>query len=98
MSDFRTEFPDYSPSTMPPLPAGFVDTSWHNDACPCWTNEKLHLVVFTDYANAEDRETPEMSRFTVHSINADGDISTTLLETNDWAEALDFLHRYGAVQ
>ena len=30
------EFPDYDLATLPPIPSGWVDSSWHNDICrPC---------------------------------------------------------------
>ena len=41
MKDWRIEFPDFPVEDMPTLPEGWVDASWHNDACPSFVNEKL---------------------------------------------------------
>jgi hypothetical protein len=31
---YRQEFPNFDPATMPEIPTGWEDISWHNDACP----------------------------------------------------------------
>lgn len=31
---WQTEFPDFPPADMPPIPSDWRDSSWHNDTCP----------------------------------------------------------------
>ncbi|KRQ99263.1 hypothetical protein CP49_11745 [Bradyrhizobium valentinum] len=47
------------------IPADFADTSWHNDACPSFTNEALGLTIWIDYAELAMREHPSGERFTL---------------------------------
>ena len=44
---------------------GFIDESWHNDACPKFINEEKHLLVWDDYENVMDREVNAGIRFSV---------------------------------
>lgn len=84
---FRTEFPDFDPATLPAIPAGWTDQSWHNDACPCF-NAGNGKVVFIDYADPTLREWPEGKRFTVQGDPEMVDHNDVLFETDDWAELL----------
>ena len=44
---WRAEFPDYPVDDMPdPLPAGFVDHSWHNDDCPSFSHEATRTLLW----------------------------------------------------
>lgn len=54
---YQTEFPDFKPADMPAIPAGFADSSWHNDACPRFENEQLGLTLWVDYLDPAERET-----------------------------------------
>lgn len=87
---YRTEFPDFDPSTMPAIPAGFVDTSWRQDMSPRFTCPLLGLAVWTDYADPEEREFPGSARFglTFEAMTMDGQLITndvaTLAESDDW--------------
>jgi hypothetical protein len=83
---FRTEFPDYPADAMPAMPAGFVDSSWKNDICPGFRNEKLNLVIYADFPNAADREFPEEPRFTLHSIVENDATGDTIAVSDDWNE------------
>lgn len=90
MSNFRTEFPDFNAADMPAIPAGFVDQSWHNDACPSFRNEERHLTLYIDYANPDQREFPDCVRFSVVREDYDGTDADRahLAETDDWEEVL----------
>jgi hypothetical protein len=81
---YQTEFPDYT-DALPALPAGFVDTSWHNDSCPSFTHDGLKLRIAIDYVDAAKREMGDGPRFYVteegHDYTPDD-----LLATDDWRE------------
>src|SRR5687768_13043239 len=83
---YRTEFPDYPIDAMPPIPEGFVDTSWHNDTCPSFTNAELGLVLFIDYPTEEWRELPGAKRFSLLDKAAldSGAICEPLAYGDDW--------------
>ena len=89
MTSFRTEFPDYPVEDMPTLPQGWVDQSWHNDACPSFISEALGLTLWIDYRKVEDREMIG-SRFLVCAV---GDNSEALLASDDWDEVEAFIAR-----
>lgn len=78
---FQIEFPDFDAATMPAIPAGFEDVSWHNDTCPSFLNETAGLIIFVDFANPSDREFPETVRFTLHTYNEG--IGETIAESDD---------------
>lgn len=66
---FTTEFPDYPAEDMPALPDGWVDTSWHNDACPSFTKGRVKMHI--DYLSRIMRDTPGFPRFTVILLDED---------------------------
>jgi hypothetical protein len=70
---YQTEFPDFDASTMPEIPADFVDCSWHNDTCPSFYNEKLSMYIYVDYADKLLREFKESERFGLAVIGNDND-------------------------
>jgi hypothetical protein len=81
---FRTEFPTFDAASLPAIPADFVDTSWHNDACPSFTNEALNLRVWVDFADPADREFDDARRFGL----CWNDDNYELVLTDDWSEIL----------
>jgi hypothetical protein len=64
MKDWRIEFPGFPVEDMPTLPEGWVDASWHNDACPSFVNEGLKAAIFVDY---RDKSFPSFSTQSVES-------------------------------
>lgn len=52
---YLREFPDFGPLDIA-IPPGFVDTSWHNDACPSWTHEGLGLKLWINFENPDWRD------------------------------------------
>jgi hypothetical protein len=91
---FQTEFPDFPAADMPAIPAGFVDSSWCNDACPTIQSEALRLSIFIDYADPAQRELGEdTDRFLVLQLDAEGSYTgdEPLVATNDWSEVLAFI-------
>lgn len=77
-----TEFPTFPLSSLPPLPTAWEDTSWHNDACPCFTVRE-GVYVYVDFPTKEDREFPESERFTVTD-----DMGEVLYHGDVWEEVL----------
>lgn len=93
----QAEFPRYAVGTLPALPPGFVDTSWHNDACPSFTNEARRIQLFVDYADPVERECgPEARRFSLFTLDEHGD-TEYICNTNDWSEMLALIEQHGAV-
>lgn len=91
---FQTEFPRFHAADMPALPAGFEDTSWHNDACPSIQSKALRLSIYIDYADPKERELGEdTNRFIVLPLDADGCYTgdQPLVATDDWADVEAFL-------
>lgn len=82
-TSYRTEFPDYGELDFT-LPTGFVDRSWHNDACPAWEHDGLRLRIMADYrdqslseVNPSPSDTP-YHRFLVDRLDAEGCIDPDL--------------------
>lgn len=85
------EFPDFDQTTLPAIPAGFEDVSWHNDSCPSFLNEKAGLIIFTDYADPALREFEEGPRFNLNTW--DNGNCDTLRESDDWQDILDAIDK-----
>jgi hypothetical protein len=86
----QKEFPDFPAADMPAMPAhgDFVDTSWHNDACPSIASDALGLRVWIDFADRSVREIEDGPRFIV-ARQDDGVVTgEAILETDDWDEVL----------
>jgi len=84
---YREEFPDFDPATLPTIPAGWADISWHNDACPSF-DTGAGKFVYVDYADATLREWPESKRFIVMLDPEVRDGGDVLLATDDWSAVL----------
>ncbi len=71
------------------LQYGFVDYSWHNDACPCFMY-KEHLRLWCDYKDLADREI-KTERFAVffHDV--------LIHATEDYDDLLGFLQTHKPV-
>jgi hypothetical protein len=96
MADYRKEFPDFAPETMPALPEGWADTSWRNDQCPSFERIVPGTVIrlFINYADVTLREFEDGRRFDawldtpddrrLYSISSD-DLSAVLAWADDVA-------------
>jgi len=87
---YRTEFPDFDPTTLPAIPDGWTDQSWHNDACPSF-NTGRGMVVFIDFARVTRRQIDMGGRFVVAPDPETDDRSDALLVTDDWSAVLLFV-------
>lgn len=83
---YAAAFPTFPTDAMPALPAGFHDASYRNDVCHRYTSDDDRVSIWIDYPNPDDREYCLMCRFRVTLASIGDDI---VLETEDWAEALD---------
>lgn len=86
---FQTEFPDMPAADMPAIPAGFEDTSWHNDTCPSYSN--AHYQIFIDYVDPAEREMSCNPRFIIVPMQHGVEITADSLGTDDWNAVLAFL-------
>ena len=89
---YRSEFPDFILDVE--IPEGFEDSSWKNDTCPCFINTAMRMRLFVDYADPAQREMPDLKRFLITDVEADGspvENSKTLIETDDWNEVVAFV-------
>jgi hypothetical protein len=89
------EFPDYDVSTLPTIPVGFVDESWHNDACPCFVKGTLQL--FIDYADPAMRECgTDAPRYALlRTVDVE---PVVLCQSNEWADILAAITSFEAKQ
>jgi len=78
-------FPEYDMTTLPAIPTMWIDVSYRNDVCPSWIANEFH--IFVDWPKPEEREYPEMERYTVLERETGG----SLLQSDDWQEILDFV-------
>lgn len=81
----ETAFADYPICSLPTIPTGFVDVSWHNDTCPSFECTALGLMLFIDYPDTAQREFPGAARFTLYVTG----MGIELLATDDWQAVLD---------
>lgn len=87
---YQIEFPDFDPTTMPDIPEGWIDVSWHNDACPCF-EVPAGLFVYVDYLDPAKREMGDtVPRFSI--LNQATNFST---ETDSWEDVKEFVSNYG---
>jgi len=91
---FCEEFSDFPVDAMPALPEGFIDSSWHNDACPLLINEARGLAVWVDFPDPAMREMQDGSRFLVCSWSEEdgtGADDERTFGSDDWTEVLQYL-------
>jgi len=93
---YRDDFPDFDPETMPHIPDGFEDVSFHNDICPHFVSDPLELEIWVDYLDKDKREFPDWPRFRVSPQRAGTEIEGESLETDNWEEVVAFVDRVRA--
>lgn len=88
MTATHPEFRDFPLSDLPTLPAGFSDTSWHNDTCPNYSRTLANgdtLRIWINYANPALREYAfEGPRFCAYRETSAGDAALIAL-SDDWS-------------
>ena len=92
---YKTEFPDFKLDV--PIPAGFIDNSWHNNVMPCWIRElsdERMAVLWIDYADPALRDHPQNARFVLQVMdNSMTDVYENYASDN-YADVLNCLSEY----
>jgi hypothetical protein len=92
---YMNEFPHYDDELI--LPAGWIDTSWHNDICPSF--EKLigdtTVRLWCDFKDPALREVGG-PRFTVCTYINEDELSASIGQSELMAEALAIIDRGAA--
>lgn len=94
------EHPRFDFAYCPPIPAGWREFSWHNDAMPCWLAGPT-TAVWVDYYHQALGEWADLGdrwrRYAVTAVVPDPDYgpqhafageAEALLYTDDWGEVL----------
>jgi hypothetical protein len=92
MTRYQSEFFNYDDVLS--IPAGWIDTSWHNDICPSFekTFGDVTFRLWCDYANVEKREVGG-KRFTVTKYLKQDDEFEFVGESEELEEALNFVNK-----
>lgn len=91
MTTWKTEFPDFPEADLPAIPADFVDTSWHNNACPSFTSDEAELTVWIDYSDVSMREHGAGHRFQLEPQRDGVEIAGDGFSSDDWSAVLAFI-------
>jgi hypothetical protein len=88
--NYQNEFPDYPVADMPLIPAGFEDSSWHNNSAPSFENRALGLSIWIDFLDPTMRDIEGGERFLVHDIDSEGAFTNddAILSTDSWDDVL----------
>lgn len=94
---YQVEFPDFGALPFDPELFGLTDTSWHNDTSPSFSVIKNVVHAETLWVEYEDPAKREMHSkrflyFTYDPRGVHSEALETLLDTDDVAEAVQFLH------
>jgi len=88
------EFPDMPLDSLPEIPAGWEDMSWHNDVSPSFLvhtrADGAYVRVWIDYPDEADREL-STKRYTASWYDAEGNSLSEwvpFVETDDWPTLL----------
>jgi hypothetical protein len=89
--NYKVEFPHYDDELT--LPSGWVDTSWHNDACPSF-EKNINGTTYRVWCDFKDPSLSEVGglRFAVCAYDAKEDELTPLGEFNTLQEALNSIN------
>jgi hypothetical protein len=91
MSYYKSEFPNYDDTLN--FPEGWVDTSWHNDACPSFGKAfgDVKYRIFCDYKDMQKRDCPDWTRFGVY---VEDEVNFECIAQFDQLDkALDFVNK-----
>lgn len=102
---WRTEFPQFDPADMPPIPDHWEDCSWRNETCPHFIAARVNphdeagcLSIWIDPADESEREfqgdESDGARFHVYTCEASGAVGDIILGTNDWGRVLRLVHAF----
>lgn len=96
MSLYEREFPEMLPlpEASELLAKGWIDHSWHNDACPRFVSPDKKLAIWVDAKDPAMRDFSENDRFIVEEHQEFVDYTPDwqpLLATSDWEAVKDFI-------
>jgi len=84
------EFPEYDDTLT--IPSGWIDSSWHNNACPSITkkifSKKLSIVIWCDYKDPSMRDFNGGQQFAV-SIETLDELGEDHYEPMGWFNTFD---------
>lgn len=93
---WQRQFSDYPRGDMPAIPAGWIDTSWHNDTSPSFqvaTGPMGEPVqIWIDHPDRAQREVPGIARFLLTRRGPDDDMEE-IHAGEDWNDALEHASR-----
>lgn len=93
---WQRQFPGYRLGDMPAIPAGWIDTSWHNDAAPSFqvaTGPMGEPVqIWIDHPDPAQREVPGIARFLLTRRGPEDDMEE-IHAGEDWNAALEHASR-----
>jgi hypothetical protein len=90
MSYYKSEFRNYDDTLT--LPEGWVDVSWHNDACPSFQKAfgNVTFRIFCDYKDPDQREMQGAMRFVIY---IEDEVNYVCIgQTDTIKEALDLVN------
>jgi len=90
---YLREFPTF-PIITEAIPEGFVDASWHNNACPSFDHvyaDESILTIYLDWPKPEDREWDRASRYSMSLRDAQGDYVGEAVNADSWQEIITAL-------
>jgi hypothetical protein len=82
------EFPSFEGVEPPDLPPDFEDWSWCHDEAPSWGSDSRRCQLYVFHPDERRRGVGMKFRYSLVSIDANGEITDTLALTDDWAEVL----------
>ena len=86
---YQQEFPKFILDVV--IPTDFVDTSWHNDACPSFSKDIGDGFCARVYADINEREIQDFGRFSVCICDEDMMFIEEGINTDDWNEILEWV-------
>lgn len=92
---FDTVFPDYDPTTLPAIPAGWSDTSFLTDSCPKFSVDHgpgWEVIVWVDYADPAARRLGYPERFHISIDDREG--GQGLYASDDWRSVVLIAQRF----
>lgn len=87
-------FPGYADDIQ--IPEGFVDSSWHNDLCPSFTNRELGLLLYIDHMDPKEREYDDTKRFSLQGLDGEGCLlndGQSILEADTLQDVVTFINK-----
>jgi hypothetical protein len=95
-----SEFPQFAGESLPTMPLGFEDSSWHNDTCPSFSRYlgdacgSVFLIIFIEHSDPSQREFPETQRFSLMLMDCGTGDRVHVVDSNNWDDVLAYLESH----